>query len=203
MLDRIKDYLKQPCPLYNINSSIVVFFVFIGSWLVYISIMIIVLVTTNSAINNAVQDITAILEARIHTQYVYTLLQDQIASNQIDKRKLKDGTLLFESYITKTYQNLKYISTRKSVVTGSISEKILNVHIFDLYNRNVCKYYLQEFKQYNCDFELLNTGLETLSIQIVEKSKALLSKFELTLKDKLAARDLINSEEYKTICKFK
>ena len=63
-------------------------------------------------------------------------------------------------------------------------KKKLNDQIYKLFHQNVCINYLSVAESYKCDQELLNAGLETVTIQILEKSRDLLSTFRKSSQDK-------------------
>lgn len=62
-----------------------------------------------------------------------------------------------------------------------------------IFFENYCKNFLEGTGKYECNEELLNTGLETVSIHILENSRKLRSQFEAyTTLDKSTTIDLIN-----------
>jgi hypothetical protein len=74
----------------------------------------------------------------------------------------------------------------------------------DLMFKDMCENFLYEYtkKDSSCDDELLNTGLETMSIFIMENTRKLLNQFDLNGADQAAAQNLLNSNDFKNLGKL-
>jgi hypothetical protein len=96
---------------------------------------------------------------------------------------------------------LSELITYRPSQSRSNSEKQLLSEFDKLYYKNYCLNYLQKNHNYDCDIDLLNTGLETATIYCLEKSKKLLNDFKLSPKDKQSSIKIVNSRDYQQIGK--
>ena len=67
---------------------------------------------------------------------------------------------------------------------------------------NYCENYLGPELGYECDQELLNVGLETVSIHILQKSKNILEDFLDGAMDKDSSIATVNGEDFKQLGKL-
>ena len=199
--NRIDSFLVQKS-VFNIKLSIITKVLFLIPQIIYTFIVVYLININNKNMIHAVQNTGEIVHASTNGQFIFMLLQEYIGTMQLDKYAIEDGTPLFDDYFQLAYANLKYISTHQLVITGSQSEKKLNDQIYKLFHQNVCINYLSLAENYKCDQELLNAGLETVTIQILEKSRDLLSTFRKSSQDKNEASKIMNSQEFKLVGKI-
>lgn len=62
------------------------------------------------------------VHASTNAQFTFTLLQEQIASRQLERYKIGDGTALFEDYIQLAYKNIKFIGENRNPIGSSQKE---------------------------------------------------------------------------------
>ena len=69
----------------------------------------------------------------------------------------------------------------------------------NLFKVSVCDEFLKGIRKMDCNEELFNTGLETISTYILENSKKVLNSFTVLRKTEQAAKRLLNSADMKKL----
>lgn len=68
---------------------------------------------------------------------------------------------------------------------------------------DMCEYFLKDYTGVqSCTDELLNTGLETMSIFIMENTRKLLSEFTKNGGDEASAKTILNSNDFAALGKL-
>jgi hypothetical protein len=112
-----------------------------------------------------------------------------------------NGVNLFEAYINDAYQSIEQINKERYQKTSSGISGEYNNEVELLMFDNYCTNYLMPELGYECDQELLNVGLETTSIHILERSRKILEEFLAGAMNKEDSVAIVNGEEYKQLGK--
>jgi hypothetical protein len=111
----------------------------------------------------------------------------------------------FETYTQEGYNNLGKIVNILNIEEIQNSQYIKTLK--SVYMTNICTSYLERVAGEACTQELESSGLETVSIFILENSRKILNQFEALVQEgsrskSQIAEELLNSQDGKTLGKF-
>lgn len=162
----------------------------------YMVFMVLKFTNMSHEINETIEEATRITQVGIKARLTFSIAQEIIASRSVSKDITSGGESFFDKYKSDSYKYLNNLLILEKSELISHSHEELETKVNQIIFQNFCLYYLKPFEGLQCDQQLLNVGLETVTTFILEKSTELLSQFRNSNQDKLASISLINGETF-------
>ena len=89
--------------------------------------------------------------------------------------------------------------TRHSTYPPSLGSD--SVLLNNLMFKSICEDFYQPLKGKGCEMELVNTGFDTIAVYVFESTKKVLIKFEDEEESSEAAKEIMNSNNFKKLGK--
>lgn len=193
--NKVKLFIQQKMDSAMVKSAWIMFVSGVPT-LIYISFMILKFINMSKEINETIEEGIKITQAGTRSRLTFSIAQEIIASRSESQFIQPNGESLFDQYKSNASQYLNSIINQEKSESISHYHEKLEAIIHQILFENYCLYYLQSIEEFECNEELLNVGLETVTIYILEKSAELLNTFRSSEMNKQDAISLINGEKF-------